>query len=78
MLRSILAITNALVTKDVEVLRKKDIKLVNGDILLLKKLVNEIIYRQGSWQYRLQQIIEPTNLAAIDLLADLQKEYYLK
>jgi len=74
---SILAITNALGTKDVEMLRERDIKLINRDTLLLKKLVNEIIFRQGSWQYRLHQIIEPTNLAAIDLLADLQKEYHL-
>jgi hypothetical protein len=74
---SILAITNALGTNDVEMLRERDIKLINKDTLLLRKLVNEIIFRQGSWQFRLQQIIEPTNLAAIDLLADLQKEYHL-
>jgi len=63
---------------DIVAFKEKNIKLVNRDTLLLKKLVNEIILRQGSWQFRLQQIIEPTNLAAIDLLADLQKEYHLK
>jgi hypothetical protein len=75
---SVLAVTNALGTKDLEMLKEKDVKLVNRDTVLLRKLVNEIIYRQASWQFRLQQIIEPTNLAAIDLLADLQKEYHLK
>jgi len=65
-------------SSDIEEFKNKNIKLINQDTLAIKKLFNEVIYRQGSWQFRLQQIIEPTNSMAIDLLKDLEKEYHFK
>jgi len=63
---------------DVENFKQKEIKLIGKDTLLLRKIVNEIILRQASWKFRLTQIVEPTNTAAIELLADIKKQYHLE
>ena len=74
----ILSVTNLSVSSNIEEFKNKNMKLITEDTLALKKLLNEVIYRQASWQFRLQQIIEPTNSTAIDLLKDLEKEYHFK
>ena len=74
----ILTVTNLSTPSDIEGFKKKNIKLINQDTSALRKLVNEIIFRHGSWQYRLKQIIEPTHTAAIELLSDIKKEYHLE
>jgi len=63
---------------DIENFKQKEIKLIGKDTLLLRKIVNEIILRQASWKFRLAQIVEPTNSAAIDLLTSIEKEYHFK
>jgi ribosomal protein L17 len=75
---SILTVTNLSIPSDVEEFKKKNISLIKKDTLSVKKLVNEIIYRQASWQFRLKQIIEPTNEAATELLTDLEKKYNME
>jgi hypothetical protein len=63
---------------DIENFKQREIKLIRKDTLLLRKIVNEIILRQASWKFRLAQIVEPTDSAAIDLLASIEKEYHVK
>jgi hypothetical protein len=63
---------------DIENFKQREIKLIGKDTLLLRKIVNEIILRQASWKFRLAQIVEPTDSAAIDLLTSIEKEYHVK
>jgi len=62
----------------IESFKQADVNMVKKDSLTLRKLVNEIIYRHASWRYRLEGIIEPTNNAAIELLADVKKAYHIE
>jgi hypothetical protein len=63
---------------DIESFKQKEIKLIAKDTLLLRKIVNEIILRHASWKFRLAQIVEPTDSAAIELLTSIEKEYHVK
>ena len=75
---SIISIHNLSDPLSIDKFRKQNIDLIKKDTFSLRKLINEIIYRQASWQFRLKQIVEPTNVAATELLADLKKEYHME
>jgi hypothetical protein len=74
---SIISINGLRTTAQIEEFKQKDLKFLKKDTLLLRKLLNEVIYRHASWQYRLKDIIEPANTAASELLARVKKEYRL-
>lgn len=74
----IIAIHELTAGENMEDFKQKNIKLMTQDTLPIRKLVNEVIYRHASWQYRLKGIIEPTKAAAIELLAHVKKEYHLE
>ena len=63
---------------DIENFKRKDIKLIKQDTLLLRKIVNEIINWRTIRQQRLKQTIEPTYAATVTLLLGIKKEYHLK
>jgi hypothetical protein len=62
----------------VEDFKKRNIKLLTRDTIKITKLINEIIYRHASWQFRLKDVIEPANKAAIELMSALKKEYRIE
>ena len=62
---------------EIENFKHKGIRFLTRDTAQIRKLVNEIIYRHASWQYRLKDIIEPANIAAVDLLNEIKKEFEL-
>jgi hypothetical protein len=64
--------------EQVENFKKGSVKLLTRDTTKIRKLLNEIIYRHASWQFRLRDIIEPSYRAAIELLAAIKKEYHLE
>ena len=63
--------------EDIAEFTQKDFKLLTADTLLLKKLINEIIYRREAWEYRTQGIIVPTHATATELLVSIKKEYHI-